>query len=326
MSDPQRDLVSLQFTAPALSGLLKLLNDNNLHDAVGNIIHFATEEQGGVHRLTSTITRPQGETRILIGTPHLRPFEGWWVNSLMSVLSNAGPANCGVYFVEGRAVDFARQEILERGIEGNYTHVLFLDSDMLFPPWLIARLLRMDAPMASGLYFGRTRDLPVPHVYRHHHTEENGARWYKPLGNDVSAYVKSVDASWPETMCGPEPYVIEADAVGFGNVLIRTDLYRDWPKPWFETDEGGGGEDFAFCERARAAGAAIKVDLSIQCQHELRGGVFVGRQAYKEDWIEGEAGELDWNSDEAIQIEVGPFGRKRRPKAMVGRPEPEAAK
>jgi hypothetical protein len=54
------------------------------------------------------------------------------------------------------------------------------------------------------------------------------------------------------------------DAIGFGAVLMRTDIVSDLPRPWFRhglNAQGGDiGEDIMFCRSLRDAGHTIYID------------------------------------------------------------------
>jgi hypothetical protein len=71
----------------------------------------------------------------------------------------------------------------------------------------------------------------------------------------------------------------------------------------------GGGEDFHFCEKARAAGFDINVDLNVQCGH-YTDHVFTARDTFIDTWRIGQPDEVDL--DAPVLVELGPDGERRR--------------
>jgi hypothetical protein len=63
------------------------------------------------------------------------------------------------------------------------------------------------------------------------------------------------------------PGLQQIDACGAACLLIRTDVLRAIPPPWFDWPDSSRGEDIAFCERARAAGFPIVLDFDVRCTH-----------------------------------------------------------
>lgn len=67
---------------------------------------------------------------------------------------------------------------------------------------------------------------------------------------------------------------IEVDAVGAGCFLVHRDVFLALGDPWFECSREAelklrtyAGEDFGFCEKARAAGFSIWTHSSYCCRH-----------------------------------------------------------
>lgn len=122
---------------------------------------------------------------------------------------------------------------LERAVD----HLLFLDSDMVFPRETLRRLLAHDLDIVGATY---TKRVPP----------------YPTLGALLpDAPRERIDQGLVEMLHLPT-----------GCLLIRASVFQDLSKPWFrfETDEEAGvirGEDYVFCERARAAGHRVWCDL-----------------------------------------------------------------
>lgn len=130
------------------------------------------------------------------------------------------------------------------------THILWLDTDMRFPPNTLLRLLDRKVPIVASNYVERRPP-------------------FRPV-----AFPKLERAS---TRLFTEPEdtgLVKVDAVGFGVVLMETAVFRKMPEPWFavgwvpDTKEYVG-EDVFFCSKARQYGETIWLDhdLSREVEH-----------------------------------------------------------
>lgn len=163
----------------------------------------------------------------------------------------------GVTVVKGTYVHCARQQLLEMAIKRGVTHVLWIDTDMKFPRESLMRLLERDVPVVGINYCHR--GLPYEFVA------------IKKVGLGAGEVSQKL-------ITGPKSTGIEeVEALGFGMVLMRTDILSCLPsldeKPWFGFDFIGGrkqiGEDVRFCKFLTDAGHKIFVDhdLSKDCAH-----------------------------------------------------------
>jgi hypothetical protein len=148
-----------------------------------------------------------------------------------------GPwATVTVGFLTSTYIHMGRRYFLEACLAQGATHVLWLDTDMSFPPETATRLALHDQPFVACNYV--TRD----------GTQRFTAR---RGGQPVETRAGST---------GLEP----VDGVGLGVALMRTAVLARLPKPWFRhglTQQGNDiGEDLMFCGALRAAGHTIYVD------------------------------------------------------------------
>jgi len=147
------------------------------------------------------------------------------------------------------AVDFAKRE--------GFTHVLFLDADMVWPTDTLEQMLRHAADptaIVSGLYVIRTPPYsPVAMGDR-----------FREEGSQVDHFYYALDY-------GTE--LIEVDVVGMGCCLIPLDVFDAiGPRPWFEYKNDDHGwplvtEDVPFCLKAKAAGYQVYLDPTVKCGH-----------------------------------------------------------
>ena len=122
------------------------------------------------------------------------------------------------------------------------SHLLFLDSDMIFPADTLKKLLAHDKPVVGATYARR-----VPPFHALTVTEEG-----------EHAHITSG--------------LRRVRLLPTGCMLIRMSVFNSLPKPWFNlTAEGDQlrGEDYYFCEQLRATGFEIWCDgdLSVQLGH-----------------------------------------------------------
>jgi len=153
-----------------------------------------------------------------------------------------------VNFVSGTLIADQRQKLVMMAIKQKADYVLFLDSDMRFPPNLLERLLSHDKDVVACNY--ATRRLPV-----------------KTVAFSDFAELKCVYS-------GDKTGLEEVDAVGMGAMLLKSEIFKKLPLPWFSISylPSGNmyiGEDIYFCKLAQANGMKVYVDhdLSKQVKH-----------------------------------------------------------
>ena len=152
---------------------------------------------------------------------------------------------------ERMVIDWARNDLARQAREqvneytGNkFTHFLWLDDDHVFNPDLAVYLARHeDLDMISALYYGRTQHLPVAYV--------------KDDSGDEHKHYPLIEA--PNGL-------VQVDAVGFGALLMRRDVFERVPEPWFTLD-WRAGEDIAFCVHAKKHGIKVWLDGSYALGH-----------------------------------------------------------
>ena len=133
-------------------------------------------------------------------------------------------------------VHVGREAFLAAAIDRQATHVLWLDTDMAFPPDAAIRLAQ-------------------------HHQAFVGVNCV--MRNPFRMFTAKRHGQPVETR--PESTGLEAvDSVGLACVLMRTDIVTHIPRPWFRhglNDHGGDiGEDVMYCRALRASGYSIYID------------------------------------------------------------------
>lgn len=179
-------------------------------------------------------------TYLVIGIPCNFPYTHMsFVDSLMTLQKptySYARASGGI----GNISDL-RNQLVDRALAVDATHLLMLDADMLYPHDMITKL------MAHNL------DVVTPLMWRR----------YPPfdpitLRGKVGSYQLYED--WEEGE------LIEIDATGTGCILYNMDVFKKIPSPWFEFKDDVG-EDIGFCIKLRQHGYKIFCDTSVRTSH-----------------------------------------------------------
>ena len=165
----------------------------------------------------------------------------------LAMLDKVG--ECQVSFIMNSLIYDARNKFCQQAIEGEFDYILWLDSDMVFPSYVLQQFMQDGKDIVAGLYF--RRNYPFTPVAFSELRRENGVLQMKDL------------EEWPDKM-------FEVDGVGFGCVLMKTDCLFDIAGKeggvWF-TPTPDAGEDAAFCLRANSYGYEIWIDPAIKLGH-----------------------------------------------------------
>lgn len=184
-----------------------------------------------------------------------------WGNRIPRVKEELGIETIDMaWFRKSPRIDDLRNKALDQAVRDGFSHVLFLDADMIFPDDLFARILKYcdREIVVSGFYTQRHPPFG-PIAMQQGKLHESGRFTVYLHDNDYD----EVDADG----------LREEEVIGMGCALIPTAIVRALgPRPWFayNTDEDGWAnvsEDVPFCEKVRAAGYRIFLDPSIECGH-----------------------------------------------------------
>ncbi len=142
-------------------------------------------------------------------------------------------------------IDAMRNEIVTQALKANCTHLMMMDTDQVYHPDTITRLLSHKLPVVGAL------------VYRR----------YPPfdplmLKGEIGKY-QTISEWEPDSL-------VEVDATGTGCLLFEMEVFKKLPSPWFyfrNHDTGVVGEDIGFCSDLKKAGYQIFVDTSIAAGH-----------------------------------------------------------
>lgn len=159
------------------------------------------------------------------------------------------PPNTKLDWALSTDISSARNSLVRRSLEGGSEWILFIDDDHVYPSDLLLRLLDHEVPIVGSLYLRRAQPFhPVAFSRR----DEDGT-------------YTSIDLT---TL--PNDGLLKVKAVGAAGFLIRSDVFRAIPEPWFEHGKVGewdASEDINFCEKAEQAGFEVFIDLGAQLGH-----------------------------------------------------------
>lgn len=147
-----------------------------------------------------------------------------------------------VCFKGGTLVYNAREALAADAINNGYTHILWLDADMVFEPDVFDRLSAHGKPYVTGVYQGRHAPYK-PCVFKDLGT-----------GERVTEYPQDL---------------FEIGGSGFGVVLTETamlyEIYQKCGNMFLPT--AMHSEDLALCYRARECGYKLYCDPTVKAGH-----------------------------------------------------------
>jgi len=163
------------------------------------------------------------------------------------------------WFYRSPRVDALRDMVGVAALKEGFTHILYLDADMIWPTDTLKRMLaHHDKGIVSGLYVQKWPPY-YPIALRGPVTESEGVNIY------------THDKDWPrgETALRPQ------EVVGMGCTLVDVDIFRQiGERPWFHYENNAEGwpmvsEDVPFCRKAKEAGFGVWLDPAVKCGHAM---------------------------------------------------------
>lgn len=145
--------------------------------------------------------------------------------------------------IKGSILPGQRQKIALQALQAKPSHMLWLDTDMRFPPDVLDRLLSHDADFVAANYVTRRGEI-------------------RPTA--IGIYDDKLVYTTPEST-GLEPVAV----VGFGVALIKAHVFEKLTLPYFcvtwdPQDQRYCGEDAYFCLKCW-----IEANIRPQVDHEL---------------------------------------------------------
>lgn len=159
-----------------------------------------------------------------------------------------------IFNVRGTYIPQQRATLVNAALDAGATHMLWIDSDMRFPPNGLIRLLEHQHPIVATNY--PTRRAPILPTAEHN--------------MEGSLFTNPDDTG-----------LVEVSHCGMGFMLVDAEVYKNIGEPYFAlgwnpTTKDYAGEDIYFCEKARKHGYKIMIDQELS--QEIR---HVGEMEYR---------------------------------------------
>lgn len=185
--------------------------------------------------------------KLLIGVPTLDYMHVEFVKSLTGLLEKL--RNDGIPFdldiESGTLVYTARERIAHKAINEEYSHVLWLDADMVFQPTIFEDLLETGKDFVTGIYHARRKGY-------------------------ASCIFKTIDINVKVERFDEYPHdTFQIAGCGFGCVLVKTALMTQVNRTYGTcfTPLPNYGEDIAFCKRCSELGYKLWCEPTVVCGH-----------------------------------------------------------
>lgn len=149
----------------------------------------------------------------------------------------------GVRFFGNAVSTFGRNELVRWAMEEGASHVLWIDTDSVFPPRSAQALIDSGVPFIGANF-----------------ALKDGSRESAAWGRDG------------QRLLVKQSGIEEVSTLGFGLTLTHVHVLGAVGSPWFKVVDGEGGgpaDEWRFCNLARDKGFPPHVDhgLSLECAH-----------------------------------------------------------
>jgi hypothetical protein len=190
-------------------------------------------------------------TKLAILVPTRDTVHSHFAYSLAQLMATTKQAGIDVYlfFDSSTILLNQREKLIEQAKSINADFVLWLDSDMIFPSTTALRLLRHNKDIVGCNYRKRS----------------------KPL---TTVAFKSISDWSSHLPLEPTEDLVEVEGVGMGCIMMKTEIFRTIPKPYFfftikEDTQDWFGEDFNLQIVLRNKGYKVLIDtlLSLDVKH-----------------------------------------------------------
>lgn len=189
--------------------------------------------------------------KILIGIPCMGSIHAETVGSLVSTIKAYKDYEIDYCIYANSLIYEARNHILKDALKYDADYLLFLDSDIIFPSDAIQKLIDLNKPVATGIYWRRTESVHLPVIFDS--LKPRSIFNHEPGG---TTFTGQIEGSQRVAGCG------------MGFCLIRKDVLHKIARRFVSPFEPfrGLGEDLAFCYRLSKIGTPIYA-LNVGLKH-----------------------------------------------------------
>ena len=206
--------------------------------------------------------------KLAVGLPIYGGVSPLFFDSIFQLQSKALPFEWQLLRLNGDSlVSRARNNIVQKFLETNCTHLLFIDSDIGFTGDQVIRIVQRGKEIIGGLYPKKAAGNPewVMNILDGEQVDPDGLLKVRYIGTGFMCIERSVFEhmrhAYKSFQYRPDP------------ALINNTLHQDYfPVGVFKSDEFPQGrylsEDWYFCELARQLNYEIYADTTINLKHE----------------------------------------------------------
>lgn len=188
-------------------------------------------------------------TKITIGLPTNRGLRPKMAQSVLEMIAHGGYDFHIVVAEEGYTIAENRNYLAVKALNNNSDFLFMADDDMIFPPDTLDKLVANDKDIVGVAYHPRSETGQIVKFLDETHAIK---------------LEQSNDPKYKTTF--------ECHATGTGIILIKTEVFRKTPRPWFAfeyhpTGQCKLGEDWYFCREAKKVGFKVWCDPTIPIGH-----------------------------------------------------------
>jgi GT2 family glycosyltransferase len=210
------------------------------------------------------MTEIKKQLKVSVGLPSTGLVNIDMAVSLAALVSHTQHIMFQMHTPTGCYIHQNRELIALEALKWGADYLFFIDSDMIFPPDGLVKLLEHNLPIVGAKYNYRT--VPLRSVIKLNPKDyPEGIVDVKKDFNDPS------QQNLIATIKNPgKPFLCRA--VGTGFMLIDMKVFKTLKQPWFffrpmSDPEGMIGEDVWFCDRARESDFGVYCDPTIEVHH-----------------------------------------------------------
>lgn len=199
-------------------------------------------------------------TKVLICVP---TYENITPDTFKAIYDLEKPCEVDFEFVRGYDVATARNRCVLKLLDGDYTHLMFVDNDVTPPKDALVNLLEHDLDVVSGYY-----------AHRNNGNDPTIVTNLCKLGE--FNYVTQWDGDELRAELAKGNTVIRIHGGGMGCILIKRRVFERIAYPWYDwvnyrdPNRSMLSEDLYFCERCRGERIKIHADTRVSCGHLFR--------------------------------------------------------